>query len=191
MYRWFREVHLFVGLLAFWFLLMYCLSSIRMTHSSWFSDRIQWTEREVEVGTFNPAPGRALALVLLQQHGLRGELRQVTSTDSGFRLEIERPGVFNQVEYSRETGRARIRSGGANFMQVLAGIQEIVGLRHETSVYDVWGMSALIVSIAFALLGLTGIYLWFHFHKERKIGAILLGLNLAYSLGLIVLIRIA
>jgi hypothetical protein len=53
-------------------------------------------------------------------------------------------------------------------------------------VYDVWGMSALIVSIAFALLGLTGIYLWFHFHKERKIGAILLGLNLAYSLGLIV-----
>jgi hypothetical protein len=36
MYRWFREVHLFVGLLAFWFLLMYCLSSIRMTHSSWF-----------------------------------------------------------------------------------------------------------------------------------------------------------
>jgi hypothetical protein len=135
MYRWFRDVHLFVGLLAFPFLLMYCLSSIRMTHSSWFSDRIQWTEREVEVGTFDAASGRALARVLLQQHGLRGELRQITSTDSGFRLEIERPGMFHQVEYSRETGKSRIRSGAANFMQVLAGIHEITGLRHQTRVH--------------------------------------------------------
>jgi hypothetical protein len=99
--------------------------------------------------------------------------------------------MFNQVEYSRQTGKARIRSGAANFMQMLAGIHQITGLRHQTRVHNAWGISALMVSIAFALLGLTGLCLWFHFHKERKIGAILLGLNLAYSLGLIVLIRIA
>jgi hypothetical protein len=191
MYRWFRDVHLFVALLAFPFLLVYCVSTIRMAHKSWFSDKIQWTQREVEVGDFDAASGRALAQVLLQQHGLRGELTQITSTDSGFRLEIERPGMFNQVEYSREMGKATIRSGAATLMQVLAGIHQITGLRHQTRVHNAWGIAALLVSIAFALLGLTGIYLWFHFHKERKIGTILLGLNLAYSLGLIVLIRTA
>jgi hypothetical protein len=191
MYRWFRDVHLFVALLAFPFVLMYCVSTIRMVHRSWFSDRVDWTEREVEVGTFDAESGRALAQDLLQKHGLRGELTQITSTDSGFRLEIERPGMFNQVEYSRQTGKARIRSGAANFMQVLAGIHHITGLRHQTRVHNAWGISALVVSIAFALLGLTGIYMWFHFHKERKIGAVLLALNLAYSLSLIVLIRTA
>jgi hypothetical protein len=106
-------------------------------------------------------------------------------------LEIEPPGMFNQIEYSRRTGKARIRSGTANFMQVMAGIHEITASRHKTSVYNARGMSGLVVSIVFALLGLTGIYMWFHFHKERKIGAVLLGLNLAYSVSLIVLIRIA
>ena len=191
MYRWFRDIHLFLAVLAFPFVLMYCVSTIRMVHRSWFSDKIHWTEREVEVGTFDAESGRALAQILLRQHGLRGELTEITSTDSGFRLEIERPGMFNQVEYSGQTGKARIRSGAANFMQMLAGIHHITGLRHETSLSNIWGISALVVSIVFALLGLTGIYMWFHFHKERKIGAVLLALNLAYSLSLIILIRTA
>ena len=76
MYRWFRDIHLFLAVLAFPFVLMYCVSTIRMVHRSWFSDKIHWSEREVEVGTFDAESGRALAQVLLRQHGLRGELGQ-------------------------------------------------------------------------------------------------------------------
>jgi len=191
MYRWFRDIHLFLAVLAFPFILMYCVSTIRMVHRSWFSDKIHWTEREVEVGTFDAESGRALAQVLFQQHGLRGEVAQITSTESGFQMAIESLGTLNQIQYSRQTGKATIRSGVVSFLQRLAGIHETTGLRHETNLSNVWGLSAFVVSIIFALLGLTGIYMWFHFHKERKIGAILLGLNLAYSLGLIVLIRTA
>ncbi len=191
MYRWFRNVHLFVALLGFPFVLMYGVSTIRMAHKSWFPDKIEWAETEAEVGYFDGESGRALAQALLQKPGLRGELAEINSTDFGFQLAIKRPGTINRIEYSRQTGTVRIRSRVRNFMQMLSEIHEIGGLRHETSVYNAWGLSALVVSIAFFLLGLTGLYMWFHFHNERKIGAILLGLNLAYSLGLIVLIRTA
>ena len=53
MYRWFRDIHLFLAVLAFPFVLIYGVSTIRMVHRSWFSDKIHWTEREVEVGTFD------------------------------------------------------------------------------------------------------------------------------------------
>jgi hypothetical protein len=72
-----------------------------------------------------------------------------------------------------------------------AGIHFIAGFGHNYQINIIWAVFVVIVSIALILQGLTGIYLWFHFHKERRIGAILLGINLLYSFGLIVLMRLA
>jgi hypothetical protein len=57
--------------------------------------------------------------------------------------------------------------------------------------HNIWAAFVVVVSIALILQGLTGTYLWFHFHQERKFGTILLSVNLAYSFGLMVLIRLA
>ena len=190
-YRWLRNVHLLLGLFALPFLLMYGASAVRLAHGSWFSEKAKHIERDVEVGDFDANSGRLLARVLMEQHGLRGELRSVVPTDAGFQLEIERPGNSSQVEYSRYTGRAKIRSSAFGFMTMLAGIHFIAGFGHNYQINNIWAVFVVIVSIALILQGLTGIYLWFHFHKESRIGAILLGINLLYSFGLIVLIRLA
>lgn len=45
MYRWFRNIHLWLGLLAFPMLMMYGISSIGMAHHAWFSGKPQVSER--------------------------------------------------------------------------------------------------------------------------------------------------
>jgi hypothetical protein len=190
-YRWLCNLHLLLGLLVFPFLLMYGASAVRLGARISVLRKARHIERDVEVGDFDANSGRRLARVLMEQHSLRGELRSVVPTDAGFQLEIERPGNSSQVEYSRYTGRAKIRSSAFDFMIMLAGIHFIAGFSHSYQLHNVWAAFVVIVSIALILQGLTGIYLWFHFHKERRIGAILLGINLLYSFGLIVLIRLA
>ncbi len=191
MVRWLRNVHLLLGLLAFPFLLMYGASAVRLAHGSWFSQKAKHTEREVEVGHFDANSGRELARVLMEQHGFHGELGSVVPTEAGFHLEIERPGHSSQIEYSRYSGRAKIRTSTFDFMRMLTGIHLTAGFSHSYQIHNIWAVFVVVVSIALILQGLTGIYLWFHFHKERKIGVILLSVNLAYSFGLIVLIRLA
>jgi hypothetical protein len=46
-----------------------------------------------------------------------------------------------------------------------------------------------LVSVAFLLIGATGIYLWFKIHTERTIGIILLSVNLVVSLALLTVMR--
>jgi hypothetical protein len=191
MYQWLRNVHLLLGLLAFPFLLMYGASAARLAQGSLFPGKAKHSESEVEVGYFDANSGRELARVLMEQPGLRGELGSVVPNEAGFRLEIERPGSSSQVEYSRNTGKAKTRTNVFDFMTTLTGIHFIAGFGHNSRVHNGWSVFVVVVSIALILQGLTGIYLWFHFHKERKIGAILLSANLAYSFGLMVLIRLA
>jgi hypothetical protein len=41
------------------------------------------------------------------------------------------------------------------------------------------------------LLGATGVYMWFRIHNERRIGSVLLALNLCVSVILLILLRTA
>ena len=182
MVRWLRNVHLLLGLLALPFLLMYGASAVRLAHGSWFSQKAKHTEREVEVGHFDANSGRELARVLMEQHGVHGELSSVVPIEAGFNLEIERPGHSSQIEYSRYSGRAKIRTSTFDFMRMLTGIHLTAGFSHSYQIHNIWAVFVVVVSIALILQGLTGIYLWFHFHKERKIGVILLSVNLRLQL---------
>jgi hypothetical protein len=191
MYRWFRNTHLVAGLLALPFLLMYGLTAVQMSHAGWFSLKPTVTETTVAVASSPINDGRALARELMDQNHLRGEIRQVRATDSGFHLQIEHPGTVYRVEYSSQTRQAVIRTSVAPFMGMLNRIHHLAGFRSASFVMDVWGGWVAAVSLCLFVLGLTGIYMWFRLYKERVIGSILLAVSLGYSLTLILLIRSA
>ncbi len=191
MYRWFRNTHLVAGLLAIPFLLMYGVSAIQMSHGGWFSLQPRVTETTVSVDPSRAGDGRALARALMDEYHLRGEIQRVEATSSGFRLQITWPGTVYQVDYSSQTHQAKIRTSVANFMGMLNRIHHLAGLGRSSILLDAWGGWVVAVSICLIILGLTGIYMWFHFYKERLIGLILLALSLGYSLTLIFLIRTA
>ncbi|MHC4626880.1 MAG: hypothetical protein ACYTDV_07855 [Planctomycetota bacterium] len=189
MYRWLRDTHLLLGLFSFLFVLMYGVSSVKIAHPTWFSRRPVVTETRLVIGSENGGGARDIARELMDRHGVRGELRQVQQTETGYELRIVRPGTTYQVSYSRETGETTVRTTTVNFSGMLVSIHVIAGLWHEFGLTNLWGLLVGVVSAGLIVLGLTGIYLWFKIHKERVVGIVLLALNLGYSLTLMVWMR--
>jgi len=181
MYRFLRNSHLFLDLFCCFFLLMYGISSVQMSHNRWFNSKPRVTETEVPVQGADP---REIATELMAR-GFRGEMTAVTS--AGFR--IVRPGTVYEVSWAN--GAAKIRTNEANFMGMLNRIHHIGGFWHEFTLVNIWAFFVAVVSVALVILGATGIYLWFKIHQERVAGTVLLALGLGWGLTLLVLIRTA
>ena len=190
MYRLMRNTHLFLGLAACLFLLMYGLSSVQMAHSTWFSMKPEVTETRMNIATDTAGDPRAIAAEL-RRAGLRGEIRNVETNAAGYRIYMERPGTSYRIDYTRATREAKIRVNSSGFMAMLNRIHHIGGTWHDYWLINVWGVFVALVSVTLILLGATGIYLWFKAHGERVIGVVLLAVNLGICVTLLVLIRTA
>jgi hypothetical protein len=116
MYRLLRNTHLFLGIAALLFLMMYGLSSVQMAHSKWFSNRTKVTEIRVTVSPNVGDDPRALGDEL-RRAGFRGELQNVEPDAAGFQFE-HRPswhGLPGRI-YSLQ---ACVRINTAGFMGML------------------------------------------------------------------------
>lgn len=190
MYRLLRNTHLFLGIAAFLFLLMYGISAVQMAHNQWFSTKPVVTETRVSLPPETPDNARAIAREL-RNSGVRGELRQVNATAAGYQLEIERPGAHYQVEYTRASHEAKVRVRTAGFIFMLNRIHHIGGMWHDYGPINAWGVLVGLVSASLIVIGATGIYLWFKIHSERVIGMALLAVNVGVCVTLLVMIRTA
>ena len=190
MYKWLRNTHLLLGLFSCLFLLMYGVSSVQMAHNSWFDLKPAVIESQAALaqGLDNP---RDIARLLMDRGQVRGELQQIRKTGPDYSFRVVRPGTVHEVDYSAQTGTAKIKTNVANLMGMLNRIHHVAGVWHEYALTNVWAVFVAIISTLLVVLSLTGIYLWFKIHTERVIGCILLALSLGYSLTLIVLIRTA
>ncbi len=189
-YRWIRNTHLLLGLLAVVFLLMYGVSAVQMSHNRWFPVKPAVSEQRLSLPQ-GIADARVVARELMDHHGARGELAQARTTPHGAAFRIARPGTVYEVEYTAATGETLMRTSVVSFIGMLNRIHHIGGLWHEYRLLNVWGFLVGVVSVALILSGLTGIYLWFRIYDERLVGSILVGASLAYSLTLILLLRLA
>lgn len=191
MHLWMRNTHLFLGLFSILFLLVYGASSVQMAHNRWFNLKPAVTESQVSIGSEDASNARAVARELMDRHRMRGEVAQVRQTGNGFSFRIVRPGTVYEVDYSRQSAEARVRTNTAAFMGMLNRIHHIGGLWHEYSLINIWGALLGVVSAALFVMGATGIYLWFKLYNERAIGVVLLAISLGYSVTLMVLMRTA
>jgi hypothetical protein len=186
MYRVLRNTHLFLGITAMLFVLMYGVSSVQMAFR-WFSDEPQVTESRARIPETVADDPRAISREL----SLRGELSNVEKTEAGYKFQVHRPGTVYEIDYQRSSREAKVRTETGGFMVMLNRIHHIAGTWHEYSLINVWGVLLGLVSGALLVLGATGIYLWFRIHSERLIGAVLLAVNLGICITLLVLVRTA
>ena len=107
MYRLIRDIHLASGLFTLVLLAVYALSAVLMSHPGVLGERERITHQELEVPPERAAGPRALAKYLMDEHGLRGELRSVSESAEGFGLRIYRTGTEHEVRYSFSDSRAR------------------------------------------------------------------------------------
>ena len=188
MHRTLRNIHLALALLSLPLLLLYAVSAVQLTHSAWFKLKPAVVETKV-TATPASANARTLARELMDRNGLRGELQQVSESPSGYKLRIVRPGAVYEIDYTRQTGAANIRTSTAGFLGILNRLHHAAGFWHDYWLINLWSIFAALASTAILALGVSGVWLWFSRRRDRALGIALLAVNLVYSLTLLIMIR--
>ncbi|MDA0205476.1 MAG: PepSY domain-containing protein [Acidobacteria bacterium] len=189
MYTVIRNIHLFLGLLCFSFLLMYSVSAVQMSHVEWFSNNPTVSEQTVAVSPADSQNPRSFAHALMQA-GMWGELQNVAQDDAGFRFRILRAGTTHDVEYAAGSPTAQVKTSVAGFMGMLNRLHHTAGFYRERCITDWWAALVALTSLALLTLGATGVYMWFRLYKERVLGGIFLSIGLFVGLGLLFATRI-
>jgi hypothetical protein len=191
MFRLMRNVHLILGLLFFFYALLFAASSLVIIYRPWLKPTRSEQEQTVRVAADRAQTPRDLALELMQNQGLKGDLRDIKQEGETIRFVIARPGTSSDVKYAASTGEAKIKTRREGFLETLVHLHTNHGFWHGFMPANAWALLSLLGSVGLFLLGATGIYLWFCHHEERVIGLVILGLGLIYSLTALVLSRTA
>lgn len=187
-----RNIHLGLGLAFFLVALLFAVSSLAFIYNRWLpEDSGQESEQTLSIPTAKAATARALALELMRNQGLAGDLRNVEEAPGELRFRIIRPGTEVQVTYSRTSEQAEIQTRRRGLAQMLKQLHVNHGFWHDFLPSNVWAGLSLLGSIGLILLGLSGIYLWFGFHKERVVGAVLLLAGMVYAVATLALTRMS
>ncbi len=109
----------------------------------------------------------------------------------GSTLRIVVPGTVHEVRYDRTSGIARVKTSVAGVMGMLNRLHHWAGFWHEPLSMKAWAAAVAVASTALLLLGATGLYMWFTRRPERRLGLVLLTINLLVAVTVMTLLRIA
>lgn len=184
-YKVLRQIHLILGLLLFWVVMMYAVSAVQMAHGI----RIVPVVVESDVMAAPRLEPRPLANEVMEKYGISGEMGDVTPVSGGYRFSLNRAGGATQITYDRSTGNIHLRASDTGVWGALNRLHHFHGLHNQSGVRNLWGWTVLFASLGLFALGGTGIVMWFKLYNERTIGPMLLGANLLVSLGLLIALR--
>ena len=190
MYRLMRNIHLGLGLAFIAMAVMFALSSLFVIYRDRLPDQVTVTERTIAVAADEAQTPRALALALMRNHGMKGDVLDIAETGDGYRFRITRPGTEHAVSYSRPSGRATITDRTWQVGQTLLQLHTTHAFWHEFAPAQIWAALSLLSSIGLLLLGASGIYLWWSTHTKHLIGGLLLAFSVAYGFLTLLLTRL-
>lgn len=178
-------VHLHGGLVCFWYLLVFGVTSLGFNHPGWIP-RSVGAPVEWEKTLVIPATPDDLKLgeAVQQQLDLIGwvlpwNLERMPSGD--LRFEIERPGRKYRVTTDRAAARVRVeesRTGPASILHFLHGS---AGGVPGTRVLDLWGAYTDVTTGLVLFLAVSGVVLWLKRSRDRRLAALLLLTSLGAS----------
>lgn len=183
-----RNLHLIFGLFSLPFLVMYTVSAVQMAHNKWFTMKPTVTERTVQLQPRLDS-GREAARLLIANHGLQGDLRNVEKKNGKWQMRILTPGVVNEISYDPAAGNAKVKTSANGTLAFLNRLHHAAGLWPEYGPLKLWGIAIGVVSLALVGLAATGLWMWWMRKQERRTGLVLLAANLAYALVVLALLR--
>jgi hypothetical protein len=197
MYNAVRKVHLYCGLIALAFLMMYFVSGYVMVHRPWFggqSGKPPKDERTESIADYRgPRTPEALAAHVTARFGLHGRANvppAARQPSTSIRFNVVRPGTIQQVDVPRDGDTVTITTTRENLAGVLAQLHRVHGYGGGVA----WNAFVLFNDLASAsciLFALTGVYLWWKTAKRKIWGVLCLGASCAYTLGTILYLMYA
>jgi hypothetical protein len=189
MYPVIRNIHLLLASLSLPFLVMYGVSAVQMSHSTWFAMTPVVHERDLTLDK-GLTDARAIGREVMDRAAdIKGELSNIQSGASTMSLRIVVPGTVHELRYDPVTGVVHIKSSVAGVIGMLNRLHHWAGFWHEPMSMKAWAAAVAVVSTALLFLGISGIYMWFTRRAERRLGVALLTINLIVAVTLIGLLR--
>lgn len=183
-YRQARLWHGWLSALAFLALMFFAATGLLLNNEDWLKAE---AEKRVQTVTFTPAdlaraqaarnPDRALAGLVVQRLGLRGEIQRPRPGD--------RPGVVKvrgvtggaEIALDRTAGKARVKT------EKLGAVATLKNLHKGKNAGPAWRLLIDLVSITVLCLSLIGYVLFFSLRFRLRTGLILTGVSLAAAVG--------
>jgi hypothetical protein len=184
-YRWIRDLHLYLGLFISPFVLVFALSVIFLNHTwlPWGSeDRGEEGRRSVTVSVPEGEDNLELAKQIQRQIGVTGEIDFISRNLEKHRLSfpIKRPGEHTTVRVDLASGTTQIEQQETGVWDAMIYLHKMPG-PHNVAVRGnwiftrVWGWLADATVYLLLFLTASGVYLWSLLKAERKAGLIFLG----------------
>ena len=198
LYRWTRDLHLYVGLFLSPFVLLFAVSVLFLNHAkvdteAWTSVRTV-TELEVPDGieTAEGPAAVALARALLPQLDVDGEVgfTSYSGRNGHFGFPVTRPGWAARVDVDVTTRSATVSLRETSTWEAFAYLHKMPG-PHNVAIRGnwlwtrVWRWFADGTVYLLLFVSLSGLYLWTALRAERRIGLTLLTAGAASFAGLI------
>jgi hypothetical protein len=189
MYKTIRNIHLLLASFSLPFLIMYGVSAVQMSHSTWFQMKPEVHDRRLSL-TPDQTDARTVAREVMERDGsVRGEITNIQINGPGLSLRIVVPGTVHEVKYDSASGAAQVKTSVAGIMGMLNRLHHWAGFWHEPLPMKAWAAAVAVVSAALLLLGVSGLYMWFTRRPERRIGLALLAANIVFAITVITLLR--
>lgn len=186
-WSWSRRLHYYLGLYFIFFIWLFSVSGLVLNHGKWpFADF--WADRE-ETTVTRPivAPVATADLEaareLMRQLGLVGEVNRTERSPDGaeFRIQVARPGRTFDVEADLAAGRAEVKEIRVNVWGVMSALHHFTGVsisdperERDWWLTRVWSLAMDAVALGLVFLVASGIYLWYHLPRKRRLGALAL-----------------
>jgi hypothetical protein len=196
LYRWTRDLHLYIGLFVSPFLLLFAISVFVLNHAKVTPG--QWLERRTVQDLQVPAgvdrvQGRdaiAAGRAILKPLGIDGEIdsaRFVRQTGH-FVVAVSKPGREVRVDVDVNQRTATVSKRPMSFWERLAYLHKMPGphnvdIRGNWAPTTAWRAAADATIYITLFISISGIYLWWALRAERRIGLAVLSLGVVTLLG--------
>jgi hypothetical protein len=196
-----RNLHLYVGLFLCPFVLVFAFSTLALNHPS--ALRAVTATATLSPQPVSIAPGAKVATLpvakdILRQLHVTGEIDflQHNAKAGRLRIPVSRPGALTTVEVDLTAQLATVRHESMDLASALVYLHKRPGqhnamYRGNWVYMAIWGWLADATVYGTIFLTITGLYLWWFFKAERRIGWALLGLGVISLAGLALALTIA
>src|SRR5215203_459202 len=198
LYRWLRDLHLYLGLFISPFILLFAASVLYLNHGKLLPgvSPAARTFRGLRVpGGFDRVKGAEAvehAKTILTQVGVEGEIGflRYVSKDRHLILPVTKAGSETTVDVDLDARTATVTYRAMNLWESLAYLHKMPG-PHNTAIRGnwigtrVWRVFADGTVYLLLFISISGVYLWWAIKAERRIGFALLGGGAITFVGLI------
>ena len=175
-----RKIHIYAGLFATLYILLFAISGIVLNHRlkiwDWFSNRVEKTR---EVAVTIPTEGSDLqkARTILRQLAVDGEIHRIVSEPAKgtFSFDTQRPGQFASVKLDATTGKGTLKTSDFNSWSILYNMHILTGHGSKNWIWaNVWKVFSDLTALIMVVLTMSGLVMWWNIKSARRWGLICL-----------------